>query len=124
MPEQFKRYLTENARIQAKYTHYYLKRISECYAYFNESLEQKISSEQKQQFLHHMPRSHEDGQVKQPDYALRLYNFFLSRQGKQPPSGSVDMEKERELPVSMPNRNTATQSFRTASQSLNFPLAF
>ena len=62
--------------------------------HLNESLEQKISSEGKQQFLRHMSRNQEDWQLKQADYSLRLNNFFLSRQGKQPSSGSAVIEKE------------------------------
>ncbi len=41
-----------------------------------------------------MSRSNEDWQVKQADYSLRLYDFFLSRQDKQPSSGSAVIEKE------------------------------
>jgi len=94
MLDQFKGYLTENAHIQSKYIPYYFKWISECYAYLDVSLEQGISSEGKQQFLRYMSRSYKEWQVKQADYALRLYNFFLSRQGKQPPSAWADIEKE------------------------------
>ena len=67
MLEQFKRYLVEEVCIQTSYIPNYLKWISECYAHLSESLEQKISSEGKQQFLRHISRSQEDWQVKQAD---------------------------------------------------------
>ena len=94
MLELFRSYLSENARIKVKYIPYYLKWISECYAYINESIEHHISSEQKQRFLSHMSKSREDWQVKHADYALRLYNFFLSRQWKEPSSDSANFENE------------------------------
>ena len=94
MIAQFKRYLTENARIRDKYVPYYLKWIAECHAYLNIPHGQTISAGGKQQFLHYMSKTHRDWQVKQADYAIRLYSFFLSRQGKQSPSGLSDIEKE------------------------------
>lgn len=94
MLEPFRRYLSENARIKVKYIPYYLKWISECYSYINRSIEQHISSEQKQQFLSHMSRSHEDWQVKQADYALRLYNFFLSRHREEFSHDSANFKNE------------------------------
>lgn len=94
MLEPFRRYLSENARIKVKYIPYYLKWISECYSYTNRSIEQHISSEQKQQFLSHMSKSHEDWQVKQADYALRLYNFFLFHHREEFSSDSANFKNE------------------------------
>jgi integron integrase len=94
MLEPFRSYLSENAHIKVKYIPYYLKWISECYAYSNESIEHHISSEQKQRFLSHMSRSREDWQVKQADYAIRLYNFFLSRRREEYSSDSANFTNE------------------------------
>jgi len=94
MLEQFQKYLSENARLNTKYIPYYLKWISECYAYLNESLEHRINSEQKQQFLGHLSKSYEDWQVKQADYAIRIYSFFLSRQLKAPSTDLPDFDHE------------------------------
>lgn len=94
MLEPFRKYLSENAPIQVKYIPYYLRWISECYAYSNGSIEHHICSEQKQQFLSHMSKSHEDWQVKHADYALRLYNFFLSRHRKEFSSDLANFKNE------------------------------
>ena len=84
MLNQFQKYLLNNGRQPDKYIPYYLKWISDCYSFTNEPVEHRLNSEQKQQFLNHLAKSHEDWQVKQADYALRLYNFFLSRHKKEP----------------------------------------
>lgn len=93
MLEQFQRYLSENARFKAKYIPYYVKWVAGCYAHAGESAERPIGSEQKQEFLMEISKSYEDWQVKQADYALRMYNFFLSRQGK-PSLSSSGLENE------------------------------
>jgi integron integrase len=94
MLEQFQKYLSENARLNTEHISYYIKWISECYAYLNESLEHRINSEQKQQFLGHLSKNHEDWQVKQADYAIRIYSFFLSRQLKAPSTDLPDFDRE------------------------------
>jgi hypothetical protein len=83
MFEEFQRYLIKNSRQQDKYIPYYLKWISDCYSFNNEPVDHNLNSEQKQQFLTHLAKNREDWQVKQADYALRLYNFFLSRNKKE-----------------------------------------
>jgi hypothetical protein len=79
MLEKFKAYLLETAYIKDRYVPYYMKWVSECYAFLDEPIESILNSDQKQAFLRHLSRSHEDWQVRQADYALRLYNFFLSQ---------------------------------------------
>lgn len=84
MFDQFQKYLLNNRHQKDKYIPYYLKWISDCYSFINAPVEDRLNSEQKQHFLSHLAKSHEDWQVKQADYALRLYNFFLSRHKKEP----------------------------------------
>lgn len=91
---EFQRYLIKNARDKDKYIAYYLKWISDCYSFNNERVDHRLNSEQKQQFLSHLAKNHEDWQVRQADYAIRLYNFFLSHQGRQLSSYPSDIEKE------------------------------
>ena len=54
MFDRFKAYLLRNGHIKQKYVPYSVKWVSDCYGW----------------------------QVKQADYALRLYNFFLSQEKK------------------------------------------
>ena len=78
MLDRFQGFLIDNAHVNHKYIPYYLKWITECYSFHNISLEQRITSDHKQQFFAHLSKTYEDWQVKQADYALRLYNYFLS----------------------------------------------
>lgn len=94
MFERFQKYLSDNAHISSKYIPFYLKWISECYAFNNMPVEHRITAEQKQQFLAHLSKTREDWQVKQADYALRLYNYFISRIYKGPSASSSDFDKE------------------------------
>jgi integron integrase len=48
----------------------------------NESPASRVNAEQRKQFLDHISKHHEDWQVKQADTALRLYDYFLSREMK------------------------------------------
>lgn len=88
MMKKFQNYLLNTAHIKSKYVPYYIKWVSECYSFLNEPIQNIISTDQKQRFLKHLSRNHEDWQVKQADYAFRLYNFFLSR-GQQSEQASL-----------------------------------
>jgi len=94
MLDLFHQFLVKNGQIKERNLPYYLKWVSECYAYLNEPIEHKIASEQKHQFLTHLSTNHEDWQVKQADHALRLYHFFLTRQKDREPSHFTDSKKE------------------------------
>jgi integron integrase len=94
MLDQFHQFLAKNGHIREKYLPYYVRWVSECYTFLNETIEHKISSEQKHQFLNHLSTSHEDWQLKQADHALRLYNFFLSHEREKSPPGSTDSEEK------------------------------
>ncbi len=94
MLDQFHKFLMKNGHIGEKYLPYYVKWVSECYTYLNETIEHKIVSEQKQQFLNHLSTNHEDWQVKQADHALRLYQFFLSHHKDRTSSHPEDSKKE------------------------------
>jgi len=94
MLTEFKHYLTSNGHIKSTYVPCYLKWVSLCYEYLNEATGQRVSSDQKGEFLKHLSKRYEDWQVKQADYALRLYNYFLSRNGKGIKKETGDNEKE------------------------------
>ena len=80
MLESFRSYLQDVAHIGAKYLPYYLKWVSDCLTFLDLPGGEEIGNDQRQQFLKHLSKRHEEWQVKQADYALRLYSYFLSRE--------------------------------------------
>jgi len=94
MFDRFHDYLLNTGHIGEKYIPYYLKWVSDCYSFLNEPVEKIILYDRKLQFLKHLSKNHEDWQVKQADYALRLYNFFISHTVKEIPEGSGNFEEE------------------------------
>ena len=64
---------------------YYVKWVAECYTFFQESEANPLGLEHKQAYLRHLAKNDEDWQVKQADYALRLYSYFLSRSDESSP---------------------------------------
>ncbi len=78
MLQAFQAYLSAVKHVKEKHVPYYLKWVSDCYSYCNESVENRVSTDKKQVFLKYLAKHHEDWQVNQADYALRLYQFFLS----------------------------------------------
>jgi integron integrase len=79
MLRAYENFLTKKGAVKTQYAPYYLKWVSDCYSFLNEPMSNRLSSEQKKQFLSDMAKRHEDWQVKQADTALRLYDFFLSK---------------------------------------------
>jgi len=98
MIREFKSYLLDKKYIRDKYVPYYIKWVSDCYSYLDESTENRLTTDKIQGFLRHLSKNHEDWQVNQADYALRLYQFFLS-QGKQDEQANVagDLDEWKEL---------------------------
>jgi len=79
MLRAYEEFLTKKGTVKTQYVPYYLKWVSDCYAFLNEPLSNRLGTEQKKQFLSNIAKRHEDWQVKQADTALRLYEYFLSR---------------------------------------------
>ena len=82
MLDRFKAYLLSIGHLKEKNVPYYVKWVSDCYGFLDEPTDTFLNTDQKQGFLRHLSRNHEDWQVKQADYALRLYSFFLSQEKK------------------------------------------
>ncbi len=80
MLEPFKNFLSSKGKVNDKYIPFYLKWVSEGYRFLDISLIQPITNEQKDQFLKHLSKNHEDWQVNQADNVLRLYRYFLASQ--------------------------------------------
>jgi hypothetical protein len=79
MLRAYEAFLARKGTVKTQYVPFYLKWVSDCYALVNEPFSTLLNIEQKQQFLSYMAKRHEDWQVKQADAALRLYDYFLSR---------------------------------------------
>jgi hypothetical protein len=79
MLRAYEAYLIKKGTVKPQSVPYYLKWISDCYSSLNEPLSNRLGVEQKRQFLSEMAKRHEDWQVKQADTALRLYDYFLSK---------------------------------------------
>ena len=99
MIREFKSYLLDKKHIRDKYVPYYIKWVSDCYSYLDESAENRLTTDKIQVFLRYLSKNHEDWQVNQADYALRLYQFFLSREKHDKgakEAGTLDAWKELE----------------------------
>ena len=93
----FEAFLSKKGTVKTQYLPFYLKWVSDCYAFLNEPLSNRLGSEQRKQFLTHMAKRHEDWQVEQADRALRLYGYFLSKtkKGEEGPGPSLSEDWKR-----------------------------
>ena len=73
MSFDFKSYLLKKAVIKEKYVPFYFKWISECYSFLNQSDYRILTSEEKQKFLKHLSKTHEDWQIKQAASEWKKY---------------------------------------------------
>ncbi len=92
MLKNFEAFLKRKGSVKTQYISYYLKWVSDCYHFLNKPMENRLTLEQKSQFLTDMTKRYEDWQVKQADTALRLYDYFLSI--NKSPSSDAPSEKE------------------------------
>lgn len=76
MLRTYEAFLSKKGTVKTQYLPFYLKWVSDCYAFLNEPLSSRLGSEQRKQFLTHMAKRHDDWQVKQADTALRLYDYL------------------------------------------------
>jgi hypothetical protein len=88
MINAFKEYLLKGS-VKSAYVPFYLKWVSACYQLMDLDPSSRLTIDQKKQFLAQMTKRYEDWQVKQADTALRLYDYFLSREGRK-------LEKDRD----------------------------
>jgi len=74
----FKADLTKRTMIKDTYVPFYLKWVTDCYAFLGQPTSELLSLDAKQHFLSHLAKAHQDWQVRQAEQALRLYSYFLS----------------------------------------------
>ncbi len=82
MLKYFEQYLKNTGQVKARSLPYYVKWVADCYAFLNKDFSQRVTNEEKEQFLSHLAKAHEDWQIKQADLAIKLYNFFLLKNSK------------------------------------------
>jgi len=82
MLKSFEQFLLRRGTIKPQYVPFYLKWVTECYHFLNVNSSTRINGDQRREFLVQIGKRHEDWQVKQADTALRLYDYFLSREIK------------------------------------------
>jgi integron integrase len=116
MIREFESYLSNKKHVKDKYFPYYIKWVSDCYSYLDESVESRLPADRIQTFLSHLSKKHEDWQVNQADYALRLYQFFLSmgKRHKQDNSGGAqykwkELEEETRKVLRIRHRSLRTE---------------
>ena len=78
---EFKEFLKEH-RVKEKYIPHYVRWITRCYAFLGEEFSARLDGSQKERFLKHIAGQFEEWQVKQADYAIKLYQYFLSSKEK------------------------------------------
>jgi len=92
MLKDFETFLNKKGSLKPQYIPYYLKWVSDCYHFLNQPLSIRLNSDQKKQFLSDMGKKYEEWQVNQADTALRLYDYFLSK--NLSPSGEISIRQE------------------------------
>ena len=93
MLKYFDQYLRSTGQVKTKSLPYYVKWVGDCYRFLNKDFSQRISNEEKERFLEHLSKTHEDWQIKQADLAVKLYNFFLSKNcGANPKQAAEEWE--------------------------------
>lgn len=80
--EEFSDYLTLKCKIKSKQIPFYLKWVNDCYGFLNCSEKDQLAWEKVQKYLYHLEKKREPWQVKQAEYALRLYRYFKTNTGK------------------------------------------
>ncbi len=92
MIEEYRKYLLEKVKIEDKYLPYYIKWVSDCISFLKKEVGKRIINEEKESFLEYLSKRFEDWQIKQADYAIKLYNHFLLKQ----PESIKASEKQKE----------------------------
>jgi len=80
--EEFRKFL-KSTYIQGRYIPYYIRWIKKCYSYLNFPITEKIHNYQKNQFLKYLSALYEDWQIRQADYAIELYQYYLFQKEKE-----------------------------------------
>jgi len=116
MLERFREYLLGKALVKEKYIPFYLKWVADCYRFNDVPDSQPLQYEQKQLFLKHLAKNHEDWQVNQAENALRIHDYYLSSDQKQQAGQEVVdrwFDLENKTTVALRLRHLAYSTERT-----------
>ena len=80
--EEFSEYLSLKCKIKSKQLPFYVNWVKGCYGYLNCSDQNQLAWENVQKYLYHLEKMREPWQVKQAEYALRLYKYFQANKNK------------------------------------------
>ena len=70
---RFKEYLVQDVKIKEEIIQYYLKRVKDVLRYHNKKMGDEISYIEKNKYLVFSSNTLEEWQIKQADYAIKLY---------------------------------------------------
>lgn len=90
--EKFSDYLTLKCKINSKQIPFYLKWVDDCYGFLNCSDEDHLAWEKVQKYLYYLEKKREPWQVKQAEYALRLYKYFRTNMKNEPEDQNMNYE--------------------------------
>ena len=93
--EGFRNFLEEK-NINEKYIPHYVRWVRGCYNSLRRDLTETINGDEKKDWLLDLSTKYEDWQVKQADYALKLYTYFLSNHNYRPPESASEAWKKLE----------------------------
>ncbi len=82
MLREFEKYLLNLGRTNPKVIPYYLKWVAGFYSFSHKKIGESFRTPEKDQFLTHLAQNHEEWQVKQANYALKLFDYFLTSRNK------------------------------------------
>ncbi len=74
--QKFKKFLAQKG-IASKNIPYYITWISKFFSFYEQPVTDRIDNKEKDKFLKHLSAKFEDWQVKQADFAIKLFNNFL-----------------------------------------------
>ncbi len=77
MKDEYCKFLKERG-IKQKYIPYYVKWVKRCYGFLKKPSRKTIGNNDRERFLKEVSKMYEDWQINQADYALKLYDYFLS----------------------------------------------
>ena len=81
--QQFEKHLKATGKIKENIIPYYLLRVSQCLSFFSKADGESILNEEKDRFLASLITELEEWQIKQADYAIKLYSFFVSSNSEE-----------------------------------------
>jgi hypothetical protein len=90
----FQNFLARHTSVPQTHTPHYLRWISGAYAFLHLPLDTPVTQAQKEIYLAYLAQTHEQWQVRQADYAMRLYGYFLARAQAASAANGLDCAAE------------------------------